>query len=330
MIKFKFLILPVLFFAKLYPMNNDSRLIQNLVNAANRGDIDEVNNLIAQNVDVNGMTSDDKSALLEASAQGHEEVVRVIIAVPGCNINICNSLKWNALHFACWFGHKNVVKLLVDNGIKVNEKVITTLDVNRSHLLIEQENSALHFASFQNFKDIVEILVKVPGIDLNPMNKIGIRPILGCVDNHNIEMLKVFLKSGAFYLNIIDLVEEIGYQDMLEILNKQRKIDAFKPQVFKAIEEDNYGKLKYLATKVTFNLKDEKGNNVLHLAMQYGSVSVLKFLIANYLEQVKLWICEKNNYGYTPFEWGMMCDNLEMVKILTQVSYANNLEKNDE
>ncbi|MGA2028420.1 MAG: ankyrin repeat domain-containing protein [Syntrophobacteraceae bacterium] len=104
------------FSAKLDPIDKD------LYRAAKRGDLPEVNRLIAKGADVNVVN--DKyynTALMWASFNGRMEVVQALLK-KGAYVNTKNINAYTALMAASEHGHLGIVQALVSNGAEVNAK----------------------------------------------------------------------------------------------------------------------------------------------------------------------------------------------------------------
>merc|ERR1712166_1077028 len=87
---------------------------QRLVGAAKDGDIWTVKELLKANTDVNGVNNQEgTTALMMASFNGHEEVVKVLLKAKA-KVDLQNMYGNTALMAASAHGHKEVVKLLED------------------------------------------------------------------------------------------------------------------------------------------------------------------------------------------------------------------------
>ena len=49
-----------------------------------------------------------------ASANGHEDIVKLLLSHPDIKVNLANEFKNTALHYASLNGHKGIVKLLIE------------------------------------------------------------------------------------------------------------------------------------------------------------------------------------------------------------------------
>jgi len=87
-----------------------------------------------------------RTALHYACFFGKKEIVEILIKA-GANVNIQDNLDDTALHFASRFGHKEIVELLIKAGADVNIQEI-------------DGSTALDYASNCGYKEIVELLIK--------------------------------------------------------------------------------------------------------------------------------------------------------------------------
>ena len=83
--------------------------------AINRGDVQEVNNLLDQGANVDARNRHGQTALMLAAHTGHCEVVAVLVA-HGANLNTTAKYGLSALILALVAGHVEVARLLADAG----------------------------------------------------------------------------------------------------------------------------------------------------------------------------------------------------------------------
>jgi len=57
------------------------------------------------------MKKDDKTALIHAAANGHTEIVQLLLE-KGVDVNTKDNDGWTALMYAAWFRNENIIKLL--------------------------------------------------------------------------------------------------------------------------------------------------------------------------------------------------------------------------
>lgn len=75
--------------------------------------------LLAQGVDVNGLTAGGRTALMGASYQGNIGIVKTLLAY-GADVNIADAMGTTALMDALAFGDATIVNLLIAAGADIN------------------------------------------------------------------------------------------------------------------------------------------------------------------------------------------------------------------
>lgn len=96
-------------------MNEEDELIQDMTDAARYGEIDDVREYLT----TRGAPADGGDGLLYAAANGHEDVVHLLLEY-GADVNKANAQGSTALHWACLNGHASIVQLLIDKGGNVS------------------------------------------------------------------------------------------------------------------------------------------------------------------------------------------------------------------
>lgn len=164
--------------------------------ACRRGDYRRVEALIAlPDTDINMRDeADGWTALMEASNEGHVEIVQLLLEVSDIDINAADAAGWTALHLASMWGRSKAVKALVKApGIDVNarnalgstalieaaidgdnETVQTILEVPMVDVNASALASALDHASAMGYEDIVRMLLAMPDVNVNARNAKGL------------------------------------------------------------------------------------------------------------------------------------------------------------
>lgn len=88
-----------------------------LIEAAGKGDVEEMRNLIDRGADVNVVALDDWTPLTRAASKGQIDAVRLLIA-SGANVNKTSG-NLSPLFFAADGGYVAVVRLLLEHGAKL-------------------------------------------------------------------------------------------------------------------------------------------------------------------------------------------------------------------
>lgn len=123
-----------------------------LLEAAEDGKLKDVEELLAEGADINGIVEGDGTALIVAARAGNKPVVQFLIQ-QGADPNVAARGDGNALIMAAQEGHTEIVNLLINSGARVNE-------------IVEGDENALIKASGSGQVDVVQLLLS-RGADVN-------------------------------------------------------------------------------------------------------------------------------------------------------------------
>jgi ankyrin repeat protein len=132
-----------------------------LHDACAKGCVKDVQSLLDQGSNVNGLSTYHKTALYVASKNGKLEVVKLLIKY-GADVNCRDKFGWTPLMLASRYGHLDIAELLLDHGADVNAKK-------------EELWTALHLASLNGHLEIVKVLLD-RGADMHARNIDGRTP----------------------------------------------------------------------------------------------------------------------------------------------------------
>ena len=117
-----------------------------LFNAANSGNTQQLQKLISQGINVNAMNGERETALHMAAARGHFETVMLLVR-SGANVNAQTVKNWIPLHHAVRFRHPNIVNFLIQNGAWANGRTsdgLSAIDMannNRDYRILSIMNA---------------------------------------------------------------------------------------------------------------------------------------------------------------------------------------------
>ncbi|MCK4935754.1 MAG: ankyrin repeat domain-containing protein [Elusimicrobiales bacterium] len=180
--------------------------------------------------------------LIKAAENNDKETVRSLIN-SGVNINIkYEPYGFTPLHIACFKGHLEIVKLLLENGAAINAKD-------------EKNPTPLHVASIQGHTKIAKLLIE---------NKAD----MGDKASYNLTHLKSTCeknKAGP---------ENFLHSDSSDINNQKGT------PLYMACIEGNLEIVKLLIEKGSYiETKGENNNTLLHIACNCGYLGIVKLLI---------------------------------------------------
>jgi ankyrin repeat protein len=301
-----------------------------LIIASKHGHKEIVAYLIEKEIDVNQggkrvklegeAKEDDESgstALIEASHQGHTEIVRMLLENKNIEINQQDEYGWTALICASKKGHAEIVKILLENK---------NIEINQKDKLYG--NTALICASQNGHVEIVKILLKNKNIEINQNNKYGMTALMRASEEGHAEIVQILLENKNIEINHKDTngrpaliwASEEGHAEIVKILLENKNIEIN--------QQDEYGdnalicaskkghaeivKILLENKNIEINQQDEYGDNALIWACEKGHVEIVKIL----LENKNIEINQKDKYGQTALMVASKEGYEEIVKIL--------------
>lgn len=120
----------------LVPFNYVNEQAEPLVNplheAARRGNIEWLRELIGHQLSVNGQDHSGNTPLHWAARGGHTDCVQLLLSTEGVCLNVQNTMGETSLHLASYHGHEEVVSALLRAGI---DSTLTNNDQKTAHNL---------------------------------------------------------------------------------------------------------------------------------------------------------------------------------------------------
>jgi len=181
---------PILFALCLFlalPLSAQRVSHDELVDAAARGDVARVRELIAAGGDVNWQNARKDSAFLVAGARGHTEVVKLTLEA-GANLKSTNRYGGTALIPACHYGHVETVKVLLDTRIDVNH----VNDLGWTALL----EAVILGDGGPSHQEIVQLLLR-RGAKANLADREGVTPLAHARKRGYVEIARLLSLAGG-------------------------------------------------------------------------------------------------------------------------------------
>lgn len=99
-----------------YVAENATEVLHPLHESAKRGNLQILEECLSNKVSVNSLDKAGCTALHWAAHGGHTECVRILLSVPGVQIDVVNKLGDTPLHESAWKGHGDIVRMLLAAG----------------------------------------------------------------------------------------------------------------------------------------------------------------------------------------------------------------------
>ena len=288
--------------------------------------------------DENGAT-----LLHHAAGMGRNKIVESLLA-KGVDYVIKDNLGKTPLHYATQIASVECVNTLLENNrvmpiepdkngktpfvlamknngafqsnrTRIAEKLIASgLDVDSWHNWGSQNQKVkpIHIAVLEDLKELVKLLAKKPGVDINERSDLG-TPIEIAIKNADTAMLNTIIKGGAK----LDNADPSGFEPI------HHAIESKYPFCTSSVI---LGIIPSLLNQNTINAltKDGRNNTPLHLTVQNGYEDVAKKLL-----DTKANPDIRNNGGYTALHYATIHKLDKTVQNLLDAKANPNISNNE-
>jgi len=240
-----FLFLFALFFAS-FSYSQDEDWNNNLIYAADKGNLDAVLNALNNGANVDARTEEGITPLMYAAQNGHLDVCRVLI-FNQADINHKDIYGSSPLMCAVKLFHDDIVDTLIRNGANVNLKD-------------NDSASCLHYAVGYGYYIISDMLLFY-GADVNAQSKDGSTPLMISSLIGDTAIMKLLISKAAD----VNLKDEKSYTALMCAV-QENKLDAIK---------------LLIDSKAEINASNKNGFSALASAIQRNYIDAVKILISN-------------------------------------------------
>ena len=175
--------------------------------AAQQGNLKEIRRLLDNGDDVNAKDTQRKVPLHYASANGHGEIVELLLKAQGVDVNVADDQGRTALYGAASKGYREVVALLLEKGANINA-------------LDKYGKTPLHHASADGHAEIVKLLLNAQGIDVNVADNQGRTALHEAAINPTKKLLKIFREDNQDHTSSRIVAVGSSSTKVIEMLRK--------------------------------------------------------------------------------------------------------------
>jgi len=244
------------------------------------------------------------TSLIDLVAKGDVQGVKAAIA-HGADVNVKNKYGDTPISWASRNGHADVVKMLLDHGVKINDKNELLRDASMGGLLwlvrdmlakdanVNATNkwgrTALYGASWEGHTDVVKLLL-THNANVNARNKDGDTPLRWAAWKGHSEIVKILLTHGAKISDKNEMLRNAAGGGLLWLVQDM------------------------LTKGADVNAEDQYGNTPLHWASMKNHADVVRLLLTHNAN-----VNVRNRNGKTP----LMVAKTDKIKHLLESKMSN-------
>lgn len=238
---------------------------------------------------INHKDAEENTPLIYASYHGFHEIVSFLIH-KGASLDVHNQKGYTALHYAAFKGHRDCVYQLISKGAGKSKSY------SHTPFMFALKNN--HFTICFDFL--------LFGYNINEKNVSGYSALHLAGFRSDIEVFSFLIKNKAN----INLKDDQGNTPLVSCIYSRFKIGI--------------GKLSDI-NECDFQVKNNKGQNILHLAILTKNVSILEFLF-NLKKEIMLKLVNDGDkeMNRTPLQYAILINWLEMIPRLIDIPQTFN------
>lgn len=192
---------------------------------AEKGDVKNFKKYMSKIDDLNVTTSEGQTALIIASKEGNEEIVRILLANKFASVNIQDEFGMTALTWAVSRGHVNIVNMLI-RDTRVNPNIQVYGDKATALSIASVEKTQANLA-------IMQILLYYSYVNIDMQDASGMTALMYAASDDDpiaVEMVKLLLNAGAnVYLKnssgdtVLDRSIALKYTEIADLIRAKMK-----------------------------------------------------------------------------------------------------------
>ncbi|XP_067660904.1 ankyrin repeat domain-containing protein 50-like [Haliotis asinina] len=288
----------------------------NILHCACRGGGAEVLKYILSKdmVDINSLGHRKRTPVIVAAERGQKEVVELLVK-HGADLSLSERSGGNILHHVCQRGHYKLVKYVLSLNMvdihsrwwmkrtpvmvaaKYGHKEVVKLLVNHGANLLQSDkrgDNILHLVCFAGHSDIVKYILSLNSVNINSRGWKGRTPVMVAAERGHKEVVELLVNHGVNLSlckrsgsNILHLACCVGHFDVVKYVLSLNSVDINsrgwkgRTPVMVGAKHGHKEVVKLLVNHgANVLLSDKRGDNILHLVCFAGHSDVVKYILS--------------------------------------------------
>uniref|UniRef100_A0AC35TW30 ANK_REP_REGION domain-containing protein n=1 Tax=Rhabditophanes sp. KR3021 TaxID=114890 RepID=A0AC35TW30_9BILA len=282
-----------------------------LIVAAKAGHINIVRQLI-EDSDVDESDNEGWSALLNAAANGHTDICKMLIE-NGASIDLADLMGWTPLMWAVYKNHRETVALLLNYKVQIN---IVDDDDGLTPLIL---------SAGRGYQEIVKLLLE-NGAAVNSCDKFGSTSLIWASRKGYLNIVEILLNDGCevdavgmYGSTALMLATKGNFIEVVEkLLSREPNVNVVDYNGLSALAiacREGYEKIAEILIQsgAFVNLIDRYGNSILASAVRSGSCNIVRMLLEKYSD-----VNTKDSESRTPLHLAIDKSYIDMVVLLLE------------
>ncbi|KAK0425746.1 hypothetical protein QR680_009358 [Steinernema hermaphroditum] len=269
---------------------------QLIIQAVVYNSVDLLRDLLAANGEcVNTVDARGLSAMHIAALEGRLQCLQELLSA-GADVNLLSGVAWlckTPLHMASERGRLEVVQLLVGSGAE-----LLALDL--------EDHSPLHLAQINAHHEVAQFVMAALQSAQEDRRRLHVKLIEACI-------------QGQLH-EVVEVLSHVDRTNAGEVLNGYR-IDDRAALHIACLSGGVDVVQTLLGIRGHALIQPSNSDTVLHAAVSSQDLDVTELILNNYPHLVT----KANNEGSLPFHWACRCGNLQLVKLLLEFPYPEEL-----
>ena len=277
--------------------------------------------------DIHHTTTNGLNCLHIAANSGHVNLCKVLIDRYKFNIHITDKNGWTVLHHSVQSGSYELIRYSADMGEDI-------------YLTTKFGENCPHIAACHGHLDLCKILIEIDKFDMQVTDKTGCTAFHYSSKIGSYELFKCFADNTTDIhlvnydgLNCLHVAARLGYFNLCRALIENHNFDVHVTDcegltaLHFSVKSGGYELFKlFVENGIDVCLKTDDGKNCLHIAAEFGHLSLCKILIDKHILDVNI----TDSIGWEALHFSAKRGSYEFIKIFVDKGTDINLLTRDE